>query len=433
MTQDASAAMDREPERPAGQLLLDLQARLDRLDEQHLRRTRRIVSGACGPQMTVEGPQGPRSVLAFCSNDYLGLAGHPAVAAALAQGARQLGSGSGASHLISGHNLAHHRLEERFAELLAPHIPSCRALFFGTGYLANIATLAALADRETEVFSEELNHASLIDGIRLAFARRRVYPHADLGALEEMLRSSGARRKMIVTDAVFSMDGDLAPLPGLLDLAQRYGAWLLVDDAHGFGLLGERGRGSLAHFALKSEHLVYVGTLGKALGVAGAFVAAHATVIEWLVQRARPYVFSTAPPPALALALEVALDIVTGAQGDSLRRTLAAHIARLRAGLDPRPWRLLPSETAIQPLIVGDNAATMALAGALQDEGFWIAGIRPPTVAAGTARLRVTLSAAHTAEQVDRLIEALNAHAARAREAQDVASPLSRDAGEGRG
>ena len=394
------------------EILQDLRSRLGRLEQQHLYRTRRIVAGACGPVMTVQGTDGPRSMLTFCSNDYLGLAAEPAVVAALAQGAQQLGAGSGASPLISGHNLAHHRLEERFAALQAPHIPACRALFFGTGYLANIATLASLADRETEIFSEELNHASLIDGIRLASAQRRIYPHADLAALEAMLRASTARRKMIVTDAVFSMDGDLAPLPQLLGLARQHGAWLMVDDAHGFGLLGDRGRGSLAHFSLRSEHLVYVGTLGKALGVAGAFVAAHETVIEWLVQCARPYIFSTAPPPALAPALECALDIVAGAQGDALRAVLGERIARLRAGLDLDPWRLLPSNTPIQPIVVGDNARTMALASALWDQGLWIAGIRPPSVLEGTSRLRVTLSAAHTSEQVDRLVGALNALAA---------------------
>ncbi|SPE19762.1 8-amino-7-oxononanoate synthase [Burkholderiales bacterium] len=396
--------------------LQELRSRLGQLQEQQLLRTRRIVEGPCRPQTTVLGGEGPRPMLAFCSNDYLGLAAHPAVVAGLERGARQLGAGSGASHLISGHHLAHHRLEERLAQLESPHIPGCRALFFGTGYLANIAVLASLADRETEIFSEELNHASLIDGIRMSRARRQVYPHADLATLAARLRASTARRKLIVTDAVFSMDGDLAPLPQLLELAGQHGAWLMVDDAHGFGVLGERGRGSLAHHGLRSEHLVYVGTLGKALGVAGAFVAAHETVIEWLVQRARPYVFSTASPPALAVALEAALDITTGAQGETLRAALAERIARLRAGLAVDPWRLLPSTTAIQPIIIGDNAATMAAAGALQEQGLWVAGIRPPTVPQGSSRLRVTLSAAHAPAQIDQLVAALNALAAQQRD-----------------
>ncbi len=396
-------------------LLNDLQARLDRLRDQHLYRTRRVVEGACRAQLRLEvGAAGQaRAMLAFCSNDYLGLAAHPAVVAALAQGAQLLGAGSGASALISGHNLAHHRLEQRFASLQSAHIPGCDALLFGTGYLANLGTITALADRQTEIFSEQLNHASLIDGIRLSGAPYQVYPHADFQALEKLLRASQAARKMIVTDAVFSMDGTLAPLPQLLALAQAHGAWLVVDDAHGFGVLGEGGRGSLAHHGLRSANLVYVGTLGKALGVAGALVAAHATVIDWLVQRARPYIFSTAPPPALALALEAALDIATGAQGDALRTRLAQHVGRLRGALDVPGWRLLPSATPIQPIVIGDVERTMGIAAALLEQGIWVAGIRPPTVPVGTARLRVTLSAAHEPEQIDRLLHALNGAARR--------------------
>jgi 8-amino-7-oxononanoate synthase len=389
----------------------DLQVRLDDLDARHQRRHRRVVQAGCGPEMTVAGPDGPRRLLAFCSNDYLGLAAHPALAAALGEGARRAGTGSGASALVSGHHLAHQRLEERFGTLLGPHIPHCRALLFGTGFLANMAVITALADRDTAIFSEALNHASLIDGVRLSGASRQVYPHADIAALGALLRASTAVRKLIVTDAVFSMDGDLAPLPQLLALAQEHGALLLVDDAHGFGVLGPSGAGSLAHFGLRSEHLVYVGTLGKAIGVAGAFVAAHERVIEWLVQRARPYVFSTAPPPALAYAIEAALDIVSGASGDALRATLALRIARLRGGLDVQPWRLLPSATAIQPIVIGDNARTMEAAATLLDDGIWVAGIRPPTVPDGSARLRVTVCAAHTEVQIDRLVAALNARA----------------------
>jgi len=389
----------------------ELQARLDDLDARHQRRRRRVVQSGSGPEMTIAGPAGPRRLLAFCSNDYLGLAAHPALAAALGVGARRAGTGSGASALISGHHQAHHRLEERFGALLGPHIPHCRALLFGTGYLANTAVIAALADADTAIFSEALNHASLIDGVRLSAATRHVYPHADLAALAALLRTSRAARKLIVTDAVFSMDGDLAPLPQLLALAQEHGALLMVDDAHGFGVLGPGGAGSLAHYGLQSEHLVYVGTLGKAIGVAGAFVAAHERVIEWLVQRARPYVFSTAPPPALAYAIEAALDIVTGASGDALRATLAQRIARLRGRLEVQPWRLLPSATAIQPIVIGDNARTMDAAAALLDDGIWVAGIRPPTVPEGSARLRVTVCAAHTDAQIDRLVDALNARA----------------------
>lgn len=395
--------------------LEDLRLRLRQWEQSDLLRKRRIVDGACGARLAVWSVDDSRVLHAFCTNDYLGLAAHTGVVAALVQGAQQLGVGAGASHLISGHHRAHERLEAQLAVLQSPHIPECRALLFGSGYLANIGVLATLADRQSEIFSEELNHASLIDGIRLSGAQRKVYPHANFAALDEMLRTSSATSKFIVTDAVFSMDGDLAPLGPLLELARRYGAWLLVDDAHGFGVLGERGRGSLAHHGLRSEQIIYMGTLGKALGVAGAFVAAHRTLIEYLVQRARPYVFSTAAPAALAVALTTALDIATGPQGDSLRAALHQNISRLREALHVDPWRLLPSSTAIQPIVIGENARTMQVAGALWDRGFWVAGIRPPTVPPGTSRLRVALSAAHSTEQIDQLAAALNALASQHR------------------
>ena len=394
------------------ELLEGLRLRLRQWEQSDLLRTRRIVQGKCCAQLSVGSAEDPRLLNAFCSNDYLGLAAHPAVVAALVQGARQMGVGAGASHLISGHHQAHERLEAQLADLLSPHIPQCRALLFASGYLANIGVLATLADRQCEIFSEELNHASLIDGIRLSGANRRVYPHADLASLDAMLRASSAASKIIVTDAVFSMDGDLAPLGSLLELARRHGAWLFVDDAHGFGVLGERGRGSLSHHGLRSEQLIYMGTLGKALGVAGAFVAAHQTLIEFLVQRARPYVFSTASPAALAVALEAALQIATGAQGDELRVALRRNITRLREALHVEPWRLLASDTAIQPIVIGENARTMQVADALLGQGFWVAGIRPPTVPPHTARLRVALSAVHSVEQIDQLAEALNVLAA---------------------
>ncbi|BAP87493.1 8-amino-7-oxononanoate synthase [Burkholderiales bacterium GJ-E10] len=412
----------------------DLRARLAALDQRQLRRTRRIVEGEWTPTARLAEPGATgRAVLAFCSNDYLGLASHPAVVEALAAGARRFGAGSGASPLISGHNAVHHDLEARFAATQSAHIPTARALHFGTGYLANLAVISALADRETEVFSEELNHASLIDGIRLAYARRRVYPHADADALEAMLQASTARRRVIVTDAVFSMDGDLAPLSRLLALAERHDAWLVIDDAHGFGVLGPGGRGSLAHFGLRSDRILYMATLGKAMGVGGALVCAQEDVIEWLIQRARPYIYSTAAPPALAAAVAAAFDIALGAEGEALRATLRAHVARLQAGFPGSSppgaaqaaalqggaggpggiWRLLSSPTPIQPIVVGGNEAALALAAALLDRGIWVPAIRPPTVPEGTARLRVTLSAAHTAEQVDRLTRVLRELAAR--------------------
>ncbi len=384
-------------------LLSGLQARLDALGQQHLIRQRRLVETPHAPAMTVDG----RAMLAFCSNDYLGLAADARVVEALREGALRYGAGSGASHLISGHSAAHAALEDRLADFLSPHVPSARALYFSTGYMANLAVLSALAGKDAEIFSEELNHASLIDGARLARATLRVYPHKDLAQLETLLRQSTAADRLVVTDSVFSMDGDIAPLHELLALCERHGAWLVVDDAHGFGVLGESGRGVLEQLALSSQQLVYVGTLGKAAGVAGAFVAAHATVVEWLVQRARPYIYTTAAPPAVAHALLASLDIISGDEGRQRRARLQQLISRLRERLALKRWTLLPSETPIQPVVIGDNAQTMAAGAALLARGFWVGAIRPPTVPQGTSRLRITLSAAHTLAQVDALADAL--------------------------
>ncbi len=384
-------------------LLSGLQRKLAALGQQHLIRQRRLVETPHAPAMTVDG----QPMLAFCSNDYLGLAADARVVEALRDGALRYGAGSGASHLISGHSAAHAALEERLAEFLSPCVPSARALYFSTGYMANLAVLSALAGKEAEIFSEELNHASLIDGARLARSTLRVYPHKDLARLEELLQQSEASERLVVTDSVFSMDGDVAPLRELLTLCERHGAWLVVDDAHGFGVLGENGRGVLEQLALSSPQLVYVGTLGKAAGVAGAFVAAHATVVEWLVQRARPYIYTTAAPPAVAHALLASMDIIGGEEGRQRRAHLQQLIARLRERLALRRWTLLASHTPIQPVVIGDNATTMAVGAALLARGFWVGAIRPPTVPVGSARLRITLSAAHTLAQVDALADAL--------------------------
>jgi len=386
------------------QLLAALDRELTQLDEHRLRRRRRVADTPCAPRVQVDG----RPMLAFCSNDYLGLAAHPLVTAALQEGAARYGVGSGASHLISGHSRAHALLEERLADFVAPHLESARALYFCTGYMANLAVLSALADRDTDLFSESLNHASLIDGARLSRAAVTVYPHGDTDALAALLSASTAAKKIVVTDSVFSMDGDLAPLPALLALCEQHGAWLVVDDAHGFGVLGAHGRGALEHFGLRSPYLIYMGTLGKAAGVGGAFVAAHATVIESLVQRARPYIYTTAAAPALAHALLTSLDIIGGAEGAMRRTHLQALIAQLKDTLTLQRWQHLPSATAIQPLIVGTNEDALRAADALYEDGLWVPAIRPPTVPAGTARLRVTLSAAHTAEDVAQLASALN-------------------------
>ena len=412
-------------------MLNHLARQLAERDAQAMRRRRRVTETACAPQQHVSPSDDaghaidptavPRELLAFCSNDYLGLANHPALIEAWAEGARQYGVGSGASHLISGHSRAHALLEDDLAEMLSPHLPEVRALSFGTGYLANLALLTALGDEDTSMYSDVLNHASLFDGARLAKASAYTYPHHDLAGLERRLAACRTPRKLIVTDGVFSMDGDLARLPELLALAERFDAWIVVDDAHGFGVLGEQGRGTLSHFGLRSERLICMGTLGKAAGVGGAFVAAHRTVIDWLVQSARAYIYTTAAPPAMAHTLRASLRLIRGAEGDQRRQRLGELIGALRGGLPtalgaaavggaaaaPNGWHLTDSLTAIQPLIVGGSAEALAAAAALESQGLWVPAIRPPTVPAGSARLRITLSAAHSVGDVDRLLAAL--------------------------
>ncbi len=384
-------------------LLAKLDQQLAELKRQHLIRQRRTVETPHAPVMTVDG----QPLLAFCSNDYLGLAADPRVVEALRDGAALYGAGSGASHLISGHSAAHAALEEKLADFMSPQLPSAAALYFCTGYMANLAVLSALAGKDAEIFSEALNHASLIDGARLARSTLTVYPHKDVTQLDTLLQQSRAADKLVVTDGVFSMDGDIAPLRELLAVCERHGAWLVVDDAHGFGVLGEQGRGVLEALALSSAQIIYIGTLGKAAGVAGAFVAAHTTVIEFLVQRARPYIYTTAAPPAVAHALMTSLRIIGSDEGRQRRRHLAQMIARLSERLTLKRWQLLPSETAIQPVVIGDNETTIATGQRLLEQGFWVGAIRPPTVPQGSSRLRITLSAAHTPAQVDTLAAAI--------------------------
>jgi 8-amino-7-oxononanoate synthase len=396
-------------------LIEHLSCRLRERDAQSLRRRRRIAESACSAHQRVsaEGCQG-REMLAFCSNDYLGLANHPALIDALAEGARRYGAGSGASHLISGHSRAHAALEEDLAAFLAPCVPNAKALFFCTGYMANLALLGALGDASATIFADKLNHASLIDGALLAKAPMQRFAHRNLQVLASQLERCATPIKLIVTDAVFSMDGDLADLPELLALAERFDAWLIVDDAHGFGVLGRRGRGTLSHFALSSERFIYMGTMGKAAGVGGAFVLAHSTVVEWLIQTARTYIYTTATPPAIAHALRSSLRLLGGDEGDRRRAELMALIGLLRRGLQALiaahpslEWKIADCATAIQPLIVGDNDAALALSAALESQGLWVPAIRPPTVPRGSARLRITLSAAHTRADVQRLMEGL--------------------------
>lgn len=378
-----------------------LREELAALADQGLARRRRLLESPCAPRAVVEG----REMLAFASNDYLGLAAHPELAQALAAGALTWGAGSGASHLVSGHLGPHELLEQR----LAAFTGFARALTFSTGYLANLAVTPTLAPgRDDAIFADKLNHASLIDAAQLSRARHHRYPHNDMAALERLLAASDTRTKVIVTDAVFSMDGDLAPLAELFALAERFDAWLVVDDAHGFGVLGPQGQGSLAHCGVPAHpRVILMGTLGKAAGVGGAFVAGSELVMDYLLQKARSYIFTTAQPPAVACALVKSLELI--AAGDARRAHLQALIRQLQEGLAGLPWQLLPSQTAIQPLIVGDNEAALALSRALWERGLWVAAIRPPTVPAGTARLRISLSAAHSQADVASLVDALKA------------------------
>ena len=377
----------------------DLRAGLEGRHAAGLYRKRRIAEGPQTPERIVDG----RRLLAFCSNDYLGLAAHPAVAEAFRRGVDAYGAGSGAAHLVNGHTRAHHALEEE----LAAFTGRPRALLFSTGYMANLGAITALAGRGDRVFGDRLIHASLIDAARLSGARLSRYAHADPAHLEAMLDGSGPADTLIVTDGVFSMDGDLAPLPALADIARRQDAWLVVDDAHGIGVLGDRGRGTLERFALSPDDApVLVGTLGKALGTAGAFVAGSEDLVEHLIQNARSYIYTTAMPAAVAEATRASLRLV---DGEGWRRErLRALIARLREGARQLGIELMESETPIQPLVVGDSRLAAALAARLLDAGILVPAIRPPTVPPGSARLRITLSAAHEDEHVDRLLDALS-------------------------
>jgi len=391
-------------------LIEHLNQRLREREAHVLRRHRRTAESPCAPHQRVSG----REMLSFSSNDYLGLANHPVLIEALAEGARRYGAGSGASHLISGHSRAHVLLEDELAHWLSPCIPEARALSFCTGYMANLALLTALGDASATIFADKLNHASLVDGALLAEAPLQRYPHGRLDLLANQLRVCSTPIKLIVSDAVFSMDGDLADLPALLTLVEAHDAWLVIDDAHGFGVLGQRGSGSLSQFGLRNERLIYMGTLGKAAGLSGSFVAAHPSVIEWLVQSARSYIYTTAAPPAIAHAVLASLRLIAGDEGEARRARLAQSIGMLRDGLSALVqeypglgWRLAASTTAIQPLIVGDNAAALGLAAALDAQDLWVPAIRPPTVPVGTARLRITLSAAHTPHDVQTLVDGL--------------------------
>jgi 8-amino-7-oxononanoate synthase len=361
-------------------------------------RVRPVLQSPQQPEIQVDG----RTLTGFCSNDYLGLANHPKVIEAFHRAADRYGVGGGASHLVCGHSEEHHKLEEELAEFT----DRPRALLFSTGYMANLGAVNALIGRRDAVFEDRLNHASLLDAGLLSGARFQRFRHNDVAHLREQLQASDARYKMIVVDGVFSMDGDLAPLPELAQLAQEFDAWLMVDDAHGLGCLGATGGGCLEHFGLtEAEVPILMGTLGKAFGSFGAFVAGSEALIESLIQFARPYIYTTAVPPAVAAASRAALRLVRE-EGDR-RVHLQNLVQRFRAGAQSLGLELWPSLSAIQPIIVGDDARALCLADTLRQRGYWVSAIRPPTVPEGTARLRVTLSAAHTEAQVDGLLEAL--------------------------
>ncbi len=366
---------------------------------EHLYRQRRIAAGAQRPVMEIDG----RRVVNFCSNDYLGLAADPRLTEAFRRAAAECGLGSGASHLISGHHRWHHALEERLAEFTGRE----RALLFSTGYMANLGVIQALVGPGDVVFADRLSHASLLDGALLSRARLTRYPHGDAEALARRLAASCAARRLVVTDGVFSMDGDVAPLSGLVQAAERHGAWLMVDDAHGIGVLGQHGGGSLQRAGLGQDEVpVLIGTFGKALGTAGAFVAGSAELIDYLVQTARPYIYTTAMPAALAAATLASLDVV--AAEPERRSYLHSLVRRFRVLARELPAPLLASETPIQGLVLGSAERALAVSRRLFALGFLVSAIRPPTVPAGSARLRITLSAAHSRSQVDDLLDALH-------------------------
>ena len=363
-------------------------------------RRRRVVEARTrgSPRVRVEG----RELLAFCSNDYLGLADHPEVIAALVAAAREWGVGSGASHLVSGHCSEHHALEDE----LASFVGRPRALLFSTGYMANLAVVTTLLQRGDRVFEDRHNHASLLDAGLASGARFSRYPHGDIATLRSRLADAAGSRAMVVTDGVFSMDGDVAPLGALAAAAQARGAWLFVDDAHGLGVLGPGGCGSVEAAGLDAQQVpMLMGTLGKACGTFGAFVAGSNDLVETLLQRARTYIYTTALPPAVAAATRASLRLL---QQEPWRRArVLDHVSRFRREALRLGLPLMDSSTPIQPLLLGTEAAALAASDALLAAGIWVPAIRPPTVPAGTSRLRITFSAAHTEADVDRLLEAL--------------------------
>ncbi|MCK4865750.1 MAG: 8-amino-7-oxononanoate synthase [Gammaproteobacteria bacterium] len=377
---------------------LGLQLELSKTE--HLYRSRKVLESPQSVEPIING----KKVLSFCSNDYLGLANHPDVIQCFKKAADQYGVGSGSAHLVSGHSAEHHALEEELAEFMGAE----RALLFSTGYMANLGVVSALCDRHSEIYEDKLNHASLLDAALLSRARRIRFPHVDMEHLGKRLtQSNSENNKFIITDGVFSMDGDLAPIDTLVKLANKNNATLMVDDAHGIGVLGEKGRGVIEHFNLDNKQVpILVGTLGKAFGTAGAFVTGSEDLIETLIQKSRGYIFTTAMPAAVAAATRTSLQLL---EKESWRREkLQSLISQFRKGVSELGFELIDSMTSIQPIIIGSSEKALALSEKLLEKNILISAIRPPTVPEGTARLRITFSATHTEEQVDKLLAILN-------------------------
>lgn len=375
-----------------------LETRLLEKRQQQLYRERSVGEDSAGVYFI----RGGKRYLNFCSNDYLGLANHPEVKKAFIQSAEKYGVGSGASHLVTGHSREHHALEEELADFLGRP----RSLLFSTGYMANMGVINALAGKGDVVIEDKLNHASLIDAAQLSRAELRRFKHNDMEDAERLLKKSEARHRLVAVDGVFSMDGDIATLDRLVPLCEKYGASLMVDDAHALGCLGNTGRGTADLFSLSAADVpIYMATLGKALGTFGAFVAGSEALIESLIQFSRTYIYTTALPPAIAAATRASLRIVRTESGR--RQTLAARVSQFREGCAQMNLPLLPSSSPIQGIILGESQAALAAANSLREQGIWISAIRPPTVPNGSARLRITLSAEHTEAQLEKLLNAL--------------------------
>lgn len=380
----------------------DLKIDLKERKRKHLYRWRRIVDGPQQPEMVIDG----RKVVSFCSNDYLGLANDPEVKFAFINGIKKYGSGSGSAHLVNGHFTVHHALEEELAEFTG----HARALLFTTGYMANLGIAQALVGKGDSIFQDRLNHASLIDGGLLSGAKLKRYAHNNPFDLEHKLDISKNGEKLILTDSVFSMDGDIADLPHLTRLSKQNDAWLMVDDAHGFGVLGKNGKGAFEHFELSIDSSpVYMATFGKALGTSGAFIAGSEVMIETIIQKARTYIYTTATPPSIAEATRASLNLIKN--NSSFRDKLYDNIAYFKKCCEQTGLQLNKSQTAIQPLIIGNEEKTLIISENLFEQGILVSAIRPPTVPVGTSRLRITLSAAHSHHQIDKLVSVLTEEA----------------------